>query len=530
MSNQYDAVVVGAGHNSLSTAAYLAKSGMSVCVLEKNEIIGGGAVSREVTAPGFKHDTHATGIILAMANPMISQDELELQSRFGLKFMSPEATYVSLFEDETWIGTFMGLDQTCESIAKYSAKDAETYRAFVNRTIKMGPIFTQGMFKPPIPPEMMLTMLGQGPEGQEIISLYGRSCYDLVLEMFEHPKVRMHFLKWVAEGMVNPSRPGTASSLYFMTAVAHTQEETAVVGGTQAMSDSLGRCIEHHGGEIRINTWVRKVITSGGKATGVELSDGEVITASKCVVASIHPHLLGDYIDGLDPTLVEDAKNVPLSSYGAINTHWALHEAPSYKCPEINKALLVETIPADMDRLMSSFDDCTNGKLASVFNAVVAHHTNHDPSRAPEGKHTLYLYCFAPLLLKNTGPLGGQDVDGWTDEIRDEYKEWMVSEYAKFCTNMTPDNIIASAAESPKDMAEWSPSFQNGDIMGVTGALPLGARPTPVLAQYAVPGAQGLYLSGPFCHPGGAITGGGRATAMKILMDSGVDVSTLMQI
>lgn len=530
MSTQYDAVIVGAGHNSLSAAAYLAKSGMSVCVLEKNSIIGGGAVSREVTEPGFIHDTHATGIIMAMANPMISNDELELKSKFGLEFFSPEATYVSLFEDETFVGTYMSVDKTCESIAKFSQKDAQTYREFVSRTIKMAPIFTAGMFKPPMPAQAMAGLLSQSEEGQEILKMSSKSCYDILMEMFEHPKIRMHFLKWVSEGMANPRLVGTGSSLYFMTAVAHTQEEAAVVGGTQEMSNSLGRCIEHHGGEIRTGTWVRRVITTGGKTTGVELADGEIITAKKCVIASIHPHVLGDYIEGLDPQLVQDAKDVPLSCYGAINTHWALHEAPNYKCEEVNKALLVETIPADMEALLSSFDDCTNGKLSSVFNAVVAHHTNHDPSRAPDGKHTLYLYCFAPLLLKNTGPLGSCDVGGWTDEIRDEYKDWMMDGYSKFCTNMTSENIIASSAESPKDMAEWSPSFVNGDIMGVAMTTDRGARPTPALAQYAVPGAEGLYLTGPFCHPGGAITGGGRATAMKVLMDAGSDVSSTMQI
>ena len=108
------------------------------------------------------------------------------------------------------------------------------------------------------------------------------------------------------------------------------------------------------------------------------------------------------------------------------------------------------------------------------------------------------------MELKNTGPLGGRNVDGWNEEIRDQYKEWMMGEYAKYCTNMTADNVIASAAESPADMAEWSPSFQKGDIFGIGNWIHqyLGRRPTPALAQYAVPGADGLYLAGPFMHPG----------------------------
>jgi phytoene dehydrogenase-like protein len=254
----------------------------------------------------------------------------------------------------------------------------------------------------------------------------------------------------------------------------------------------------------------------------VVLENGEKVSARKSIIACIHPHLLGDYISGLEPQLVEDARRCELSSFGAINTHWALHEAPKYHCSEVNESLLVECMPSTMEKLRTAFDQVRAGKLADYFNAVVAHHTNHDKSRAPEGKHTLYLYCFAPLKLQG----------GWSEEIRDQYKEWMYQEYAKFCTNMGPENVIASAAESPMDMQAWSESFQSGDIFGIGSFIHqyLGRRPIPELAQYAVPGAEGLYLAGPFMHPGGAVTGGGRATAMKVMDDLNMDISSVMAI
>lgn len=522
MSKTYDVVVAGAGSNSLTTAGYLAKAGLSVLVLDKNPVIGGGVVSRELTAPGFKHDPHATGMILIMANPLLQQDELGLKSKFGLQFVAPEATYCTLFDDETWMGTFISLDKTCETIAKFSKKDAETYRAFVNKTIQMAPLLTSGMFKPPLPFGAFMAMLDQSPIGRELIGSMLRSATALIHEMFESDKVRMHFMKWVAEGMVDPDSRGTGVYLYFLTAVAHTQEETAVVGGSQALSDALGRCVQHYGGEIRTNAFVRRVLMKSGKAVGVELADGEQIMARKAVVGCFHPHILGDVVEGLDPQLVADARNCELSSFGALNTHWALHEAPSYKCTEVNKSLLVECMPSRMEDLRTAIKDVCEGRLGSHFNAVVAHHTNHDPSRAPAGKHTLYLYCFAPLELKG----------GWNPQVRDEYRDWMYKEYAKFCTNMTEDNIIGRAAESPADMAEWSSSFRKGDIFGIGNFIHqyLGRRPTPALAQYAVPGADGLYLAGPFMHPGGAVTGGGRATAIKILEDLGIDSSKHMNL
>lgn len=520
MSKTYDVVVAGAGSNSLTAAGYLAKAGLSVCVLEKNDRIGGGVVSTEVTAPGFKHDPHATGMILIMANPLLKNDELGLKSKFGLKFAAPEATYTTLFDDETWMSTYVSLDKTCETIARFSQKDAETYRAFVSRTIQMAPLLTSGMFKPPLPFGAFMAMLDQSPLGRELIGSMLKSGTAIINEMFEHEKVRMHFMKWLAEGMVHPDERGTGIYIYFLTAVAHTQEETAVIGGSQAMSEAMGACIRHYGGEIRVNTEVTRILVNGGVAKGVELKDGEQVLAKKAVIGCIHPHLLGDMVPGLDPEMVAEARRCELSSFGAINTHWALHEAPNYKCAEINQSLLVECMPSRMSELRTALDEVLSSKLATYFNAVCAHHTNHDPSRAPPGKHTLYLYCFAPLKLDG----------GWNERTRDDYRDWMIREYGKFCTNMGESNIIARAAESPADMARWSNSFQSGDIFGIGNWTHqyLGRRPTPALAQYAVPGAKGLYLAGPFMHPGGAVTGGGRATAMKMLEDLKMDSSKVM--
>lgn len=140
MSSTYDVVVAGGGSNSLAAAAYLAKAGLSVCVLEKNDVIGGGVVSRELTAPGFQHEPHATGFILVMANPMLRDDELELKSRFGLRFFTPEKTIATVYDDETWMCTSVSLERTCESIARLSPRDAESYRAFASRVVQAAPL------------------------------------------------------------------------------------------------------------------------------------------------------------------------------------------------------------------------------------------------------------------------------------------------------------------------------------------------------------------------------------------------------
>jgi phytoene dehydrogenase-like protein len=523
VSKQYDVVVAGGGSNALSAAAYLAKAGMSVCVLEKNEVIGGGLVCRELTLPGFRHEPHATGLIIVMANPMIKDDELGLKSKFGLRFFTPEKTIATVYDDQTWMSTCVSLDRTCEAIARFSQRDAESYRAFVTRVVQMAPLLKSAMFKPPIPYGQFAMLLDQSPMGQELLRGMMMSCSALLDELFENEKVKIHFMKWMGIFLLHPDERGTGLMFYTATAVAHTQEESGVYGGVQAFADALGQCIRHHGGEIRTSTWVRRILVAGGKAKGVELADGEQILAKKAVIGSIHPHLLGQMVSGLDPDLVDEARRCELSSHSGVMTHWALHEAPKYKCPEVNDALLVQAVPSKLADLREVFDDVGAGRLPSRLAAILAHMTVHDPSRAPAGKHTLYFFNFAPRVLNN---------GGWNEQARDGVRKWMMKEYSHYCTNMSEDNIMAGMAESPEEQNEWSPSFAGGDFMGI-GMFQhqlMGRRPTPRLAQYAVPGADGLYLTGPFMHPGGAVTGGGRATAMKIMEDLGIDSSKHMAI
>lgn len=522
MSAEYDVVVVGGGSNSLSAAAYLAKAGLSVCVLEKNDVIGGGVVCRELTAPGFKHEPHATGFILVMANPLLRNDELGLMSKYGLRFFTPEKTIASIYDDDSWMCVSPSLEQTCKTIAQLSERDANAYREFAGRVIEMAPFLQSALFRPPASNEELAAALKASPLGQEFLRGMGRSCAEILDELFENEKVKIHFMKWMGIFLVHPFRPGTGLMLYAATAVAHTQEESGVYGGAQAFSDALGACITDHGGEIRTGTYVRRVLVSGGVATGVELADGERVSAAKAVIGCIHPHRLGDMVEGLDADLVEEARGCELSNHSGILTHWALHESPRYRCPEVDDALLVQAVPSRVADMRQIFDDVRAGKRPHKLAAIMSQMAQWDPSRAPAGKHTLYFWTFGPRILE-----GG----GWTPQARDEARDWMIDEFRNYTTNMGPDNIIAGIAESPVEQEEWSPSFASGDFMGIGMVAHqfMGSRPTPRLAQYAVPGADHLYLSGPFMHPGGAVTGGGRATAIKIMDDLGIDSSTWVE-
>jgi phytoene dehydrogenase-like protein len=522
---RYEVVVVGGGQNSLTAAAYLAAAGLKVLVLDKNPIVGGGAVSRELTRPGFVHDTHAGQFVLVMANPLIANDELGLLSKFGLKFAYPSVGHATVFDDNTYLCTHFDLEKTCQSIAKISPRDADAHRTFVKSVEAMGEMFTAGMFRPPLPFGQFFAMLDQSPEGQAMIGSMLQSAYDVVCRIYEHDKVRIHFLKWVSELMIGPEENGTGIVPYFLAAIQHKVHSGAVVGGTQKFSDALVACIRHHGGEVRANANVTRIETSGGRIKAVVLADGECIEASKAIVANVHPWLLGKLVQGIDEGVAARAREVRLSAFGAINSHWALKEAPRYKAgPEVDAAAVVEPAPATMQHFRQHFDQMRYGLIPDSINASVQHHSNYDRTRVPNGQGaTLYLYHFVPFILQ------GHGLEHW-DVVKEDVKNEIMRRYQGITTNMGPDNIIAGVIETPYDMQKWSPSFQRGDLFGAGTYIDqfMGRRPTPELAQYRVPNIQGLYLSGPFMHPGGGVTGGGRATAINVFEDLKINTSKLL--
>lgn len=522
---RHDVIVVGGGHNSLTAAAYLAAAGLKVVVLDKNPVPGGGVVSRELTKPGFVHDTHAAQMILIMANPLLANDELGLKSRFGLKFALPDISHATVFEDDSYICTYFDVDATCKSIAKFSVEDAEAHRALVKQMQGLSGLLFSGMFRPPLPFGQFMALLDQSIEGQGLITAMLQSASDVINRIYKHDKVRIHFLKWVSELMVSPEEKGTGITPLFLSAIQHTYQGGPVIGGSQKLSDALVACIRHHGGEVRTNSLVTEVVHSGGKVKGVVLADGERLDAARAVVANVHPWLLSSLVKGIDPGVDERARATRLSLFGAVNSHWALKEAPKYKAgPEVDQAAIVEPTISNMQEFRRHFDQLRYGQIPDSMNGSIHCHSKYDPSRVPGGKGAaLYLYHFVPFQL------AGHGIEHW-DVVKDEVKQEILRRYQGYTTNMTEDNIIASEIETPYDMSKWSPSFQNGDIFGIGTYMDqwMGRRPTPDLAQYRVPGIDGLYMAGPFMHPGGAVTGGGRATAIQVLDDLKINYAKII--
>lgn len=521
MSSKYDVVALGAGHNGLVAAAYLAKAGKKVLVLERKAWPGGGVATRELNTPGFWHDEHSSVHIMIQGNPLLTQDELGLLARFGLKYNYSDIPYASIFEDQTTIITYKDLDKACESIAKVSQRDAEAYRAFAQHSARMLPMFLSGLYAPPMPMGALVGMLDQSDEGRELLDVMQRSALDVANGRFESDKVKIHLVKLVTENIQMPDELGTGMGLYLMPGIIHTYGVSQPVGGSGKLTEALVRCIEHYGGEVRCNCEVTKVLTSGGRATGVELSDGERLTAKDAVIGAIHPHRLRKFVDGVPDPVLKRAERATLGSFSLFVSHYDLKEQARYRVgQEVGRATMLEFMSTSkMSEMLDDFDELRRGRISKRRLLGGGDESINDPTRVPPGKGLFHGITFAPYELAEGGPAR------W-DEIKEQVADLSLDVYRQFVSNLTAENILARKVYSPLDLERSSPnSMVRGDVHGVAPFFyqTVAHRPTPDLGQYTVPGVDRLYLVGPFMHPGGGVYGAGRATAIKMFEDLNLD-------
>lgn len=525
MAQSFDIVVVGAGSNSLVAAAYLAKAGKKVLLLEKNDQCGGGVVSIEI-APGFIHDPHASGYYLCIANPAVKDDELGLASKFGLKWLTYEAGFATIFDSGDGLVAYRDLDKTCQGIARYSQKDAEAYRKLAVDALALLPLLSRGASTPPLPTGPFIAMLDQSAGGRRLVDMMFMSVYDVLENHFESPELRIHLMKWCAEAMEGPDIKGTGITLFNLIGLAHHYHAHIPVGGSREITNALIRCVQHHGAEVRTQAEVSRILVSGGKAIGVELTSGEKVTARDAVLANIHPWSIDQYLPGaVDPELLKAARGVKLSNHGALNQQIALSEWPKFKAgmDPWSESLCIEYVQKDVNGVRKTFDKYRYGEIpTSHLSPLTIMNSRKDPSRAPSPDHcAMYLYHFAPRILADGG------LEGWKRRGQ-AFADVIWEEFKSYCTNMDDSKIIARHIETPLDHHEHSNNMLTGDIFGVgtTAGQLLGRRPLVEFAQYKIPGIDALYLAGPQQHPGGTVTFGGRATAMKMMMDWKMDLKT----
>jgi len=510
-----DIIAVGSGHNGLVAAAYLAAAGKKVLVLERNAWFGGGVVSRELTLPGFRHDQHSMSHIFIQGNPLLKNDELKLKSKYGLEYVFPESPMMSLFEDGQTLRLYRDSERSAQEIAKFSKKDADTFRAVSKQAAAWLPMIASSLYAPPAPVGATNAMFDQSREGRQLWRIIQMSSHDHLTDLFENERVKMHFARVAGENLVSPDEKATAIGAYVFLGFLEAYGFGVAKGGSGKLTEALIACIKDHGGDVLANADVARIKVTNGRATGVECVDGRTFAAKDAVIGAIHPHLLGQMIDGMNPQARADAEATHITDAACITVHAALDAPLTFNSPDKCDSVMVECLPTSYEVLRRDFDELRYRQLLPYPLLGLGSLSQFDPSRVPAGKAILHLWDYVPYHRP--------DGRSW-DEAKNEYADRMLAHLKRFVPNI--DSIVlARHVDSPVDMERTSPSFRRGDLHGIaTTTYQSGAhRPTPELGQYTVPGLDRFYLVGPFQHPGGGVFGAGRATAMKMFEALGMN-------
>jgi phytoene dehydrogenase-like protein len=523
MTDGFDIVVAGAGHNSLIAAAYLGKAGLRCLVLEGRAVAGGDCVTEELTLPGFRHDTCASAHVVLQDSPMLRNDELRLAD-YGLEYIFPEIVVHMPFPDGSSLTQWHDIERTCQEFEKFSRKDAATYRRMMAEFAAIKPVFDAASYTPVGFGKPLAERLGEHPDGRKWQRRIAMSAWEIIRDNFEHDHCRAFMLWMATQTAVPPEQPMSGRLAWSLCYGRQRFSWCVPKGGSGALTDALTRLIEAHGGAVLTGKSVRALIVENRRCAGVECHDGSRHRAANAVLSTVHvKHLVGmapravwgeDFIDAVDTWQAGLTMFV---------THYATTEPP--RCPVEGGTIsaIATGILAEPTRSLRMGYDFARGAvnvedppLLAVCPTVV------DPTRAPNGRHTLKIIGFQPYDLAE-GPAH------W-DRIKDEVSAAHLDHLRRFAPNLTDDKILARAVESPLDLERINPHNWHGTCHGgaQSPAQSAGLRPAPGWAQHRMPIA-GLYQTGSTTHPGGSISGGpGRNAVAVMLRDFGTSIENVI--
>ena len=523
MAASYDVVIVGAGHNGLVCACYLARAGLRVLVVERRHLVGGAVMTEHDIFPGYALDTCSSFHIVIKALPIIEELGLE---QFGLDYLPMDPFGFAPFPDGSAITFYRDLDRTCASIAKINAGDAERYHEFVTLWGKFNePVYATFLAPPRAGPMVssilkqqrgkLRSMMGLGNSADLLKAIFG-SYRQLIESYFEDERVKAALGWLAAQSGAGPDDPGGGEMLAWQI-LCHQTGCWRPRGGSGMLATALARCLAHHGGEVRVAAPVAEILIHGGRTTGIRLEDGEEI-AARCVISNAHVQttllgLVGE--DRLDAKLVRQLKNLRIANGMGMTIRCTADALPNYTAAPMVDGQPNEShhgmqlICPTMDYLRRAFHESELGQPASAPAILGMTPTVMDPELAPPGKHIFNVWAqWHPYALSNGG--------NW-DDIRQREADKLlriVDDYAPgFSSHVTGTYI-----KSPVDL-ERIGGLLRGHLMHIDMTLDqmFMFRPLPALANYQTPIA-GLWLTGASTHPGGGVSGApGYNTAHEVL-------------
>jgi len=501
----FDGIIIGAGHNGLITAAYLAKAGLRVAVFDRRPDVGGAFTTVELSAPGFKFNTHALYCKLH-DGPVHSDLELE---RYGVTYLFPNPKKAYVRHDSYFI-YYQDVERTYNSIKRISLKDAETFKKVARQWQQWYLDFIlPELYSTPRPPEELAAEIAKKPGGREYLDVVQNlSPVQYAKELFESEFCRLSIFRGTVSAEYDPTTKGIPA-LVFATIINWFAGRTAMVrGGTRHIPQALERIIKEHGGTIFTGQPVTRILVEDGVAKGIALADGREIRAKRFVASSIDPvhtfmFMVGD--DHLTPEVRARLAAYKFSESSLFRVHLALKERPVFGVsrlePAVNEAWMYTIGFESSEDFVKMATQARAGLVPDIAGTTGAVITTADPSQAPPGQHVAYVGISVAFELANGGAAK------WVD-VAEETSLKLLEKFREYAPNMTPDKIAGRFAYTPKDIEEYLPNMINGDIChGKMCPEQLGYnRPWPGMSQYRT-FIDRLYLCGASTHPGGHATG-----------------------
>jgi phytoene desaturase len=511
-----DILIIGAGHNALVCAGYLAKAGHKVMLLERRHKVGGAVVTEE-HIPGYKFDLGGSAHILIHHTTIVQDLELE---KYGLHYIDIDPLFFAPFPDGTSITMYKDIDKTVESIAAVDPEDAENYRLFCERWHDVAEASVEA-FKHAPTPLNLVKKLGidtkMGDQRWERLSDMVRGYGQVLRNHFKGEKVPA-MIAWMAAQSGPPPTEPLSAPFALWHPMYHTSGMKRPRGGSGELTQSLRRMIEDHGGVVCTNMPVEKILVEDGRAVGARTVSGDTFTASKAVVSGAHVYttmkMLGDDMPMQAQTMIRKSRIG--NGFGMI-VRYAMNELPDYTAKptqnggpnEQHRAL--QFICPSMSYLDAAYGDFLAGRpsqdpalISMTFSAV-------DPTLAPEGKHTLFLWGqYYPYELASG--------ESW-DDISEQIADRMLDKLAEYAPNVK-DAVVGKLVETPLYL-ERELGLLRGNVMHLEMSVDqmFLMRPALTMSNYRAP-VKGLYFTGASTHPGGGIMGAaGRNAATVVIND-----------